>query len=50
MEGVQEKGARLSTSLDAYAEQEFPSVRNAVQQVSECVASAQDYLGAEVGV
>ncbi|KXJ13583.1 protein FAM92A [Exaiptasia diaphana] len=48
MESVQEKGVRLSTTLDAYAEQEFPSVRNAVQQVSECVASAQDFLGAEI--
>ncbi|KAK3707979.1 hypothetical protein QZH41_010744, partial [Actinostola sp. cb2023] len=48
LEGLREKGSRLSTSLDAYAEQEFPSVRNSVQSMSECIATVQDYIGAEL--
>ncbi|XP_031565093.1 protein FAM92A-like [Actinia tenebrosa] len=48
LEGVKEKGNKLSSSLDSYADMEYPSVRNAMQNVSECVATMQDYLTAEV--
>jgi hypothetical protein len=48
LEGEREKGSKLSATLDAYAGQEYPSVRNAMQNVSECIATVQDYLNAEV--
>ena len=45
---LQEKGMKLSKSVDLYSDEEYPSMKASLAGVSENIASLQDFLGAQV--
>ena len=47
---LQEKGMKLSKSVDLYSDEEYPSMKASLAGVSENIASLQDFLGAQVKV
>ena len=47
---LQEKGMKLSKSVDLYSDEEYPSMKASLAGVSENIASLQDFLGARVKV
>ncbi|CAH3170942.1 unnamed protein product [Porites lobata] len=44
---LQEKGMKLSKSVDLYSDEEYPSMKASLAGVSENIASLQDFLGAQ---
>lgn len=49
LQSLQEKGMRLSRSVDMYSDEEYPSMKASLAGVSESIAAIQDFLGAQVG-
>ena len=45
---LQEKGMKISKSVDIYSDEEYPSMKAGLAGVSESVAAIQDFLGAQV--
>ncbi|XP_015764973.1 PREDICTED: protein FAM92A1-like [Acropora digitifera] len=45
---MQDKGMRISKSVDVYSDQEYPSLKASLAGVSENIAATQDLLGAQV--
>jgi len=45
---LQEKGMKISKSVDIYSDEEYPSMKASLAGVSESVAAIQDFLGAQV--
>lgn len=50
IQSLQEKGMKLSKSVDMYSDEEYPSMKASLAGVSEGIAAIQDYLGAQVMV
>ena len=48
LESIREKGAKLSVTIDSYAEEEYPSTKECLTAVAENFATVQDYAGAQV--
>ena len=48
LQALQEKGMKLSKSVDIYSDEEYPSMKASLAGVSENIAAIQDYLGAQV--
>lgn len=48
LESLQEKGMKISKSVDLYSDEEYPSVKASLVGVSENLAAIQDFLGAQV--
>ncbi|XP_073232370.1 CBY1-interacting BAR domain-containing protein 1-like [Porites lutea] len=44
---LQEKGMKLSKSVDLYSDEEYPSMKASLAGVSENIASLQDFLGGQ---
>ncbi|XP_074616962.1 CBY1-interacting BAR domain-containing protein 1-like [Acropora palmata] len=44
---MQDKGMRISKSVDVYSDQEYPSLKASLAGVSENIAATQDLLGAQ---
>ncbi|XP_068680420.1 CBY1-interacting BAR domain-containing protein 1-like isoform X1 [Montipora foliosa] len=44
---LQDKGMKISKSLDMYSDQEYPSLKASLASVSENIAAIQDLLGAQ---
>ena len=49
LQSLQEKGMKLSRSVDMYSDEEYPSMKASLAGISESIAAMQDYLGAQVG-
>lgn len=45
---MQDKGMKISKSIDVYSDQEYPSLKASLAGVSENIAATQDLLGAQV--
>ena len=45
---LQDKGMKISKSVDMYSDQEYPSLKASLASVSENIAAIQDLLGAQV--
>ena len=50
LQSLQEKGMKLSKSIDIYSDEEYPSMKASLAGISESIAAIQDYLGAQVTV
>lgn len=50
LQSLQEKGMKLSRSVDMYSDKEYPSMKASLAGVSESIAAIQDFLGAQVSV
>ena len=48
LQSLQEKGMKLSRSVDMYSDEEYPSMKASLAGVSESIAAIQDFLGAQV--
>ncbi|XP_020603297.1 protein FAM92A1-like [Orbicella faveolata] len=48
LQSLQEKGMKLSRSVDMYSDKEYPSMKASLAGVSESIAAIQDFLGAQV--
>ena len=48
LQSLQEKGMKLSRSVDMYSDEEYPSMKASLGGVSESIAAIQDFLGAQV--
>lgn len=48
LQSLQEKGMKLSKSVDIYSDEECPSMKASLAGVGEGIAAIQDYLGAQV--
>ena len=48
LQSLQEKGMKLSKSVDIFADDEYPSVKASLGGISESIAAVQDYMGAQV--
>ena len=48
LQSLQEKGMKLSRSVDVYSDEEYPSMKASLAGVSESIATIQDFLGAQV--
>lgn len=44
---LQEKGMKISKSVDIYSDEEYPSMKTSLAGVSENIAAIQDFLGAQ---
>lgn len=47
---LQETGMKISTSIDIYSDEEYPSMKASLAGISENIAAIQDLLGAQVTV
>ena len=47
---LQEKGMKISKSIDIYSDEEYPSMKTSLAGISENIAAIQDLLGAQVRV
>ncbi|KAJ7356013.1 hypothetical protein OS493_027409 [Desmophyllum pertusum] len=48
LQSLQEKGMKLSKSVDIYSDEEYPSMKASLAGVGENIAAIQDFLGAQV--
>lgn len=48
LQSLQEKGMKLSKSVDIFADDEYPSMKASLGGTSESIAAVQDYMGAQV--
>ncbi|KAL9976078.1 hypothetical protein ACROYT_G013325 [Oculina patagonica] len=48
LQSLQEKGMKLSKSVDIFSDEEYPSMKASLAGVGEGIAAVQDYLGAQV--
>ena len=48
LDSMRDKGAKLSTTIDNYSEEEYPSTKECLAAVAENFATVQDYAGAQV--
>lgn len=48
LQSLQEKGMKLSKSVDIFADDEYPSMKASLGGISESIAAVQDYMGAQV--
>lgn len=48
LQSLQEKGMKLSKSVDIFSDDEYPSMKESLGGISESIAAVQDYMGAQV--